>query len=80
MIPLKALMQYIPKPIRSNIDDDGRIEQLLLQALKQVTSNNIYERIIDIIEVTNHKASLPEDLKRLIRLLILNLIVQRKMK
>lgn len=65
MIPLKALMQYIPKPIRSNIDDDGRIEQLLLQALKQVTSNNIYERIIDIIEVINHKASLPEDLKKI---------------
>lgn len=62
--PLDNVFNYLPRTLRRELNDDDQIRSWALQALRRVHHSDRYIKDITFHDITNHRISLPDDVKK----------------
>jgi hypothetical protein len=65
LISIDNVFNFVPRPIREEVNDDTQIKSWALQALRMVETPAKYIKEIWFHEVSNHSAPLPEGLHKI---------------
>ena len=63
-IPIKAVLSRVPKSVRRETDDLTLIMHML-DVYEMINSPSQYEEVVEILKLVDHKASLPDDVKKI---------------
>jgi len=64
-VPLDQVLNYIPRSIRDEEMNDARLKSYMLMGLRTINPDLDYRYKVALVEVENHRACLPEDLRKI---------------